>query len=169
LGRLSRAGRMDSAKLRHRAFALGPLAWEAGLWESRTGFLPVSPGGGGLEAAPDKGCGGRVLRVSFSAGAKERDAAWLIGRHAMPDGIGDGSGRGDTWSQPGLAASVTDAMPVEPSTRGFARTGTPKSECAPWPAGQTSGQGVFHHGYVGEPSPCANGKAWEPGRGKSAK
>jgi hypothetical protein len=87
---------MGSAKLRHRAFALGPLAWEAGLWESRTGFLPVSPGGGGLEAAPDKGCGGRVLRVSFSAGAKERDAAWLIGRHAMPDGIGDGSGRGDT-------------------------------------------------------------------------
>ena len=42
-----------------------------------------------------------------------------------PETTGIGSGRGDTWSQPCLAASVTDAMPGEPSTRKLARTGTP--------------------------------------------
>jgi hypothetical protein len=48
------------------------LAWEAG---PREVFLPISPVVVDLEALPDKGCDGRMLRVSFSAGAEQRDAA----------------------------------------------------------------------------------------------
>jgi hypothetical protein len=66
-----------------------------GLWESLDGFSPGFPRGGGLQAAPAKGCGLFRRCVSFSAGAEERDAANPMGRPAMPGRTGNGSGRGD--------------------------------------------------------------------------
>ena len=72
LGGLVRAGRMGGGKLRHRAFALGPLAWEPALGEV---FLPISPWTGGSEAAAGKGCGECAAPVSFC----KRDGAKTCG------------------------------------------------------------------------------------------
>ena len=116
---------MGSGKLRHRAFALVPAASGTALGGPGRGFsrFPLA---------------GEVWKPRSARAAADADAASLfpLARKKetrlggctgtpSPETTGNGSGRGDARSQPCLAASVTDAMPVEPSTRRFARTGTP--------------------------------------------
>ncbi len=116
---------MGSGKLRHRAFALVPAASGTALGSPRRGFsrFPLA---------------GEVWKPRRVRAAADFDAASLFPlarrKETRPGGwtgtpcpktTGIGSGRGDARSQPCLAASVTDAMPGESSTRRFARTGTP--------------------------------------------
>jgi len=133
LGRLFRAGRMGSAKLRHRAFALGP-----GVGGRPLG-VPVRVFSRFLlreclQAAPANGCGW-FRRCLFFAGAEERDAANPTGRPAMPGWTGDGSGRGDAWSHPALRRP-----PRTPACGAFdAQVGAcrhSKSDNWPWPDGK---------------------------------
>ena len=158
MGRLFRAGRMVGGKLRHRAFALVPAASGTAWGESRMGFLPVSPGGGCLQAAPDKGCGGRVLRVSFSAGAKERDAAEWMYRHAMPRNNGE-------WLRQGRRSVPTLALrrPLRTLCLWSLRRANLRVPALPIGQRATAGRKMAGHGDckmdVFREPPCVNGKA----------
>ena len=116
---------MSSGKLRHRAFALVPAASGTALGSPGLGFSRFPLAGEvwkpcRVRAAADAG----AASLFPLARKKETRLSGCTGT-PCPETAGNGSGRGDTWSQPCLAASVTDAMPVEPSTRKLARTGTP--------------------------------------------
>jgi len=157
LGRLFRADRMSSGKLRHRAFALVPAASGTALGSPGRGFsrFPLA---------------GEVWKPRRVRAAADADAASLfpLARKKetrlvgwtgtpSPETAGIGSGRGDARSQPCLAASVTDAMPVEPSTRRFARTGTPNRTMG-MNSRKVVGHGDCKMDVFREP-PCANGRA----------
>jgi hypothetical protein len=158
LGRLFRAGRRVGGKLRHRAFALVPAASGTALGSPGRGFsrFPLA---------------GEVWKPRRARAAADADAASLfpLARKKetrlsgctgtpCPETAGNGSGRGDARSQPCLAASVTDAMPVEPSTRRFARTGTPNRTMG-MNSRKMAGHCDCKMDVFRESPSCANGKA----------
>ena len=165
LGRLFRAGRMGSGKLRHRAFALVPAASGTALGSPGRGFSRFPLAG--------EVCKPRRARAAADAGAASlfplarKKETRLSGctDTPCPETTGIGSGRGDTWSQPCLAASVTDAMPGEPSTRKLARTGTPNRTMG-MNSRKMTGHGDCKMDVFREP-PCANGMAQGTGSWKA--
>ena len=123
-------------------------------WQGKSGSLAVQ--GRRLILMP---------RLFFSAGAKERDAAEWMYRHAMPRSNGEWLRQGRRRSQPCLAASVTDAMPVEPSTRRFAHVGTPNRTMG-MNSRKMAGHGVCKMDVFRESPSCANGRAQGTGSWK---
>ena len=165
MGRLFRAGRMVGGKLRHRAFALVPAASGTALGSPGRGFsrFPLA----GEVWKP------RRARAAADAGAaslfplarkKETRLSGCTGTPS-PETTGNGSGRGDARSQPCLAASVKDAMPVEPSMRRFAHVGTPNRTMG-MNSRKMAGHGVCKMDVFRESPSCANGRAQGTGSWK---
>ena len=158
---------MGGGKLRHRAFALVPAASGTALGSPGRGFSRFPLAGEvwkprRARAAADAGA------ASLFPLARKKETR-LSGCTDTPchETMGIGSGRGDARSQPWLAASVTDAMPGEPSTRKLARTGTPKSDNGP-PAGRNRPvMAIAKWMYSGNPRHAQTAGRKEPDREKS--
>ena len=125
MGRLFRAGRMGGGKLRHRALALVPAASGTALGSPGRGFSRFPLAGEVWKPRRARAAADAGAASLFPLARKKETRLGGCTGTPSPETTGNGSGRGDARSQPCLAASVTDAMPVEPSTRRFAHVGTP--------------------------------------------
>ena len=106
LGRLFLASRVGSGKLRHRAFALVPAASGTALGSPGRGFSRF-PLAGEVWKPRRARAAADFDAASFSAGAKERDAASWMYRHAKPRNSGEWLRQGRR-SVPTLPCGVRD-------------------------------------------------------------